>query len=452
MFQRKRLLFFSALTLILILFFAYIFNNKNFPDSKTKLPPYNKNPIQHDSQKTQKFYLSQSAFQTANRRNYLSDTDEFPKLLKEIKNDIFIVIVSSQSENSKKLRKILRKTFLKDFKGSYKFYIGNQYCKIKDEYRLKVDKCPNCHCKVDPEKEKLLTSDSENSIIEIEEPNIELERQLLDLHMENQETNDLVLLDMIDTYQNLTLKVKMAFQDTIKNMNNRNPPKWIIKTDDDSILLVKKLYSLLTEVYPIEFYPYLYLGRMFNNKVLSSDTPGLDPSHFAKWGEEEYQGYVDDRNRKYYPTNARGPTYTLSYPLAKSLFEKNDQKKDLKTYICEDTSMAIWIDERDQNLVKKALETDKYDEYSINLLRNQKTVYVDDKIDGQRVCSALCTNNNKWKPDGAIFGSIFGWVNPHKVCKTLGDYRSSVYVLGHKLEAEFIESCYQRYLGDFYGL
>ena len=334
---------------------------------------------------------------------------------------------------------------MNDFKGSYKFFIGNQYCKIKDEYRLKVDKCPNCHCKVDPEKEKLLTS--EKSILE--EPNVELERQLLDLHLENQETDDLVLLDMIDTYQNLTLKVKMAFQHTIKNVANP-PPKWIIKTDDDSILIVKKLHSLLTEVYPIELYPYLYLGRMFNNKVLSSDTPGLDPSHFAKWGEEEYQGYVDERNRKHYPTNARGPTYTLSYPLAKDLFENSD----LKTYICEDTSMGIWIDERDHNLVKKAWETDKYDEYSLNLLHKQKTIYVDDKIDGHRVCSTLCTNNKimKWKPGGFIFGSIFGWVNPHKVCKTMGDYRSSVYVLGHKLETEFIESCYERYLGDFYGL
>ena len=133
--------------------------------------------------------------------------------------DIFILIVSSPQ--NRQARDAIRHTYAYSLKNSYKFLIGNQYCQIPDSQRLKVSKCNNCNCEYDP------SISIENHLPLIKNDN--LEEVYNNVIKENDEFNDIYLIDMIDTYQNLTLKVRTGFMNLVTEVRNgkiAKTPKW----------------------------------------------------------------------------------------------------------------------------------------------------------------------------------------------------------------------------------
>ena len=77
-----------------------------------------------------------------------------------------------------------------------------------------------------------------------------------------QSEENMVMLPMIDTYQNLTLKVKLGVKWMVENTN----AKWLLKVDDDTYTDLKRLESYLEQFDHNK--PYL-IGRLVAGLQLS---------------------------------------------------------------------------------------------------------------------------------------------------------------------------------------
>ena len=107
----------------------------------------------------------------------------------------------------------------------------------------------------------------------------------------------------------------------------------------------------------------------------------------------------------YYPKYASGASgYILSLELVKYISNNYD---NLFNYICEDTSIGIWLDQGIKNGKLPSGEKE-----------NEKVVFI--------------SNHEKFKFDG------------YEYCRLLGG--KTLLVLGHKLKSTQFESCYEYYL------
>ena len=179
-------------------------------------------------------------------------------------NDLFIMIVSARGNFA--ARNKIRKTWAKNIKGNYKFLVGHHYCKLNPSQREFIPKCNNCNCNPKP---KLDLQKTKLEYLENEED----EEIYKGLDEEERIYGDLYLLDMIDTYQNLTLKVKLGLKTIYENIENGiitngrdEKPKWVMKIDDDAISLSKEIENYLTKVHNTEASKYLYMGRMYTTR------------------------------------------------------------------------------------------------------------------------------------------------------------------------------------------
>lgn len=295
---------------------------------------------------------------------------------------LFLMIISAR--NNFEERETIRNSWLHGHKN-YKFVIGNTYCKIPNHQRESLDKeaghhCNNCNCNVRPD-----LPDGEEVVLMDDPIEEHINRELI---LENKLYNDLALVPMIDTYQNLTLKVKHGIKTIVEIIDSQplsKRPQWILKIDDDSVVIPKLVEKYLTTYFPYE--KLLYAGAMV------SDSPILRSGAF---GETHYNSLHDPRN--VYPPYASGASgYVLTYDLANYI---RNNFNELYNYICEDTAIGIWLE--------KARDDD--------IFPGMKFVYV---------------SNYK------IFSN-----EEFKSCYKLADRDNHFVTLGHKMNSQKIIECY----------
>ena len=146
-----------------------------------------------------------------------------------------------------------------------------------------------------------------------------LNHQISDLKNEQTNYRDLVLLDNHeDTYFQLTRKVKLALQWSVKN----EPFDYLVKTDDDVIILLNNIVDALRKIdCPDNLYWGKYIRRLPNRRGKYKDT---------EWGNvcESYLPYCT------------GVAYVLGRQVVQAVTLYSDR---LKHFIFEDVSMGLWI-------------------------------------------------------------------------------------------------------------
>ena len=196
--------------------------------------------------------------------------------------DVMTIILTSNSENGEKQRSLIRKTWLSDkFTKSHAVF---------------------------------LVGENNNTDSKMEE-------------------NDLILLPMKDTYQNLATKTKLGIKWVVENTD----AKWIFKVDDDVYTDIRGVQNYLKQIDHTK--PYL-IGRFsfFNNGKGHSGVRVMTKKRYRdeRWIDNKY-------DKRYYPQYANGASgYIISRPIAEYITQNSDI---LETYVLEDASVGIWIDE-----------------------------------------------------------------------------------------------------------
>lgn len=136
---------------------------------------------------------------------------------------------------------------------------------------------------------------------------------------ENEAYNDIIVLDMVDSYENLTLKVIKGFEwviNTIHTNKHYNNVQYLIKVDDNYLVYVDNLLDYLDNK-KVEYYGYIRY-----NDIVVRDT--LDKNYI---NEADYEDNM-------YKPYATGPCYVLSI---KSVHKILAQSKHIPMWKNEDT-------------------------------------------------------------------------------------------------------------------
>ena len=198
-------------------------------------------------------------------------------------------------------------------------------------------------------------------------------------------------------------------EDVEKNKITR--PKWVLKVDDDAVVIPRKLISFLQSKNNGDERSknsYIYAGHMDSDKKVFKESPLTN-----RWGELQYPGIPHvSTDRKsieyYYPTYALGATgYVLEYNLVNYISKYN---QNLTNYIAEDAAVGIWIDDGVKN-------TSSLIDKRINYVSSDKVFSYNGK-----------KHMTKW------------------LCRKLGSRYSEVGVFGHRMEADDINYCWNKYI------
>lgn len=250
-----------------------------------------------------------------------------------------IILVLSSRDNFKN-RAMIRKTWAENYTDVY-FMVGQHYCQWPTEFLVNPYGCSLSHSyKLQLDNNSLNSTDSA-----LYQDHLQLQAnvqsQLLSELQSPFNTGKLVLLDMLDTYNNLTLKTKMSFQWAYQQLEEKedyvlSKQKYFMKIDDDCILRIKSYAYHLNRYYkldrPNSKHQYLLAGKLESRPTIYSK-PVLKKT---KWAEFKY-------NKPTYPPYANGNSgYTISFSILKYFAENFD---NLIVYQNEDASTGIWIDE-----------------------------------------------------------------------------------------------------------
>eukprot|EP00300_Choanocystis_sp_HF-7_P033682 c46075_g1_i1.p1 GENE.c46075_g1_i1~~c46075_g1_i1.p1 ORF type:complete len:309 (-),score=49.97 c46075_g1_i1:359-1285(-) len=160
--------------------------------------------------------------------------------------------------------------------------------------------------------------------------NSALQQELL---AEQVTTNDVVSLEMDESYYNLTLKTL-----SMVRYASENGFEGIVKTDDDTFLRVDLLVDILSRQ------PDLHSTMM--GRIKSAVVPFAEPTH--KW-------YMRDQfNETYYPDYLAGPIYYLG----RSVIEYLSAMVNPTNYRLEDVAIGIYT--RSANFSRVALHANIY--------------------------------------------------------------------------------------------
>jgi hypothetical protein len=137
-----------------------------------------------------------------------------------------------------------------------------------------------------------------------------------------EEEPDVVLLDMMDVYRTLPLKLKLGYEWALQYQFK---PNWIMKTDDDTVVRVETLEDYLEKTYNAK-----------DNVIIGGIKRGWGVPRSGKWKELTY------KPSKYpaFPLGSIG--HVVSRPVAQYIIE---HKKTLFEYQGEDISIGIWMNE-----------------------------------------------------------------------------------------------------------
>ena len=217
------------------------------------------------------------------------------------KNDLVVTVITGRGSADR--RQAIRESWGKGESDIY--FIVGKHCPYPPEDRATWDGCERAsNGTASPEwREKYLQQE------------MALTEQLL-------KEENVIMVDMIDTYKDLAHKIKLAY----KWVTDHGDPKWILKIDDDAITTVQTLERHLHDKY--DDIDYLYMGWI--NKFSPVMMEG-------KWADPLYAGH------KYYPPYANGCSgYVVSHKIAEYIVENSDE---LIEYHNEDATVGIWINE-----------------------------------------------------------------------------------------------------------
>jgi len=209
-------------------------------------------------------------------------------------------------------------------KKGYRY--GFNLDEFPDHFNLRVDQ-PCYHAstafKFSSTEHSLTDNDSEISLAKLANYNkwmehLADERNHLDNEIELY--NDILLVDTVEVYRNLPIKMLLFYQ-LLMNTNF----EFVMKTDDDCYINLPDILKMLEEMKVIGTgTDHLWIGNFRLN--FGIDTHG-------KWAEHEYHSIS-------YPPFACGSGYILSNNLVMWLATNADS---LNIYQGEDTSLGIWM-------------------------------------------------------------------------------------------------------------
>lgn len=152
----------------------------------------------------------------------------------------------------------------------------------------------------------------------------------------------LVFLDMVDIYNNLSLKTKSSFQWAYNQLPEKqnyltSKQKFFLKIDDDCLVDAKQYNQYLSKKFDLDQenskFQYLLAGVLVPHRPVRKI---FQP----KWAERKYK--INETN-PIYPMYANGNRgYVISFDIVKYIANNFDR---LITYQNEDASMGIWINE-----------------------------------------------------------------------------------------------------------
>ncbi|KAF5287976.1 hypothetical protein FQR65_LT12153 [Abscondita terminalis] len=180
--------------------------------------------------------------------------------------------------------------------------------------------------------------------------------QILHLSSEQSLHNDMLILPMIDSYKNLTLKVSNSFVWLKEQLDVGLDFKYVLKCDDDSFV---RIDNLLLEIEHIEI---MYLKANFNeaNLIDNNNSPylrvniqhddkSISPSLQLYWGYFHGKAHIQTNGKwkesnwilcDYYLPYALGGGYILSKNLI--IFIASNANY-LRHYTSEDVSVGAWL-------------------------------------------------------------------------------------------------------------
>jgi hypothetical protein len=220
----------------------------------------------------------------------------------DVLQDFPVLIMVLSGRNGFDKRAGVRETWAKD-KKNVVFLVGDKPCTIPQKYRIEW----SC----------ILLSGAVIPVAEQEEYNSSCLKEDADLKEEIAQHGDIVLLDMVDYYRALPKKVKLGYKWAIAHSN----AKWIVKTDDDSYVVMSNIERMLGSMNSSRM---IVVGHIIYNAGVPRD---------GKWAE-----FVEYKEHQYpaFPNGAHG--HAVSRNVAKFIVDHDGFE-----YQGEDVSIGIWL-------------------------------------------------------------------------------------------------------------
>ena len=173
-------------------------------------------------------------------------------------HDLAVMIISKR--DSFKARNTIRQTWAKNQKNVF-FIVGSKACEIPDNYRENLIDCTPArnYSTANPD-------DIDNHLMREQQTDYKLKIE-----------ENVVLIDVVDVYSNLTRKIKEGIHWMVSNGN----PRWLLKIDDDSVAKLETLENYLKENFSKPEFKYLYMGALRFNGIIHRD--------HEKWPEKDYR-------------------------------------------------------------------------------------------------------------------------------------------------------------------
>lgn len=250
------------------------------------------------------------------------------------------IFILSRRENFK-ARMTISKTWAKNYQNNITFIVGD-YCPTPTKFRQPWE-CTQVNLSRLPAKDA--------ATIEIQVEDYKMKQDALNEKIKTNSTNitnsksstnskniPIAMLDFIDTYRNLTLKVKKSYQYLLKKYPTAN---WFAKVDDDQYCRAEKLFAYLQNIVPLsstDKYPvndpineYIVLGKIRDNAPVM---------RYGKWNELK-KNYIKNTYPKF-PVGSAG--HVVNRKVAQFFVDNVDT---LINYQGEDVSIGIWLTKAD---------------------------------------------------------------------------------------------------------
>lgn len=216
-----------------------------------------------------------------------------------------------------------------------------------------------------------------------------------------------ILLPMMDTYDNLSLKTKLSYRWVYEMMMHQREtkipgrifPKWILKIDDDAIARLQSLEKFLETEYPFNQYPHLYFGWTVPKGGALSE---------GKWAEKKFEYQT-------FPPYCNGNAgYIISIHLARFIAIN---AFNLPSFQNEDASVGIWLASSN---------------YEIQMARQRPARTV------TNMGYNLCLKEPIWQ--GEVKTQYFATNTFKKISQLL--------LIGHKLNIQQMNFCWEHFYGE----
>jgi hypothetical protein len=277
-----------------------------------------------------------------------------------------ILVMSSRTDRVR--RDAIRETWAKG-RRDVKFLVGRYGCEIPPTNRVVPDAC------------EVLTEATESEVQDWTKVTAQVDKGLDE---EMQQHNDTLLLDMVDDYR--ALKLKLGYVWAVQNTD----ASWIIKTDDDVYLRPAAMQAWFGG-------PDLQAAPRFTMVAGSFDGPANVPRQ-GKWREIKYPlGAWPD-----YPV---GATHAVTRVLAQYVA---NHVTSLVEYEGEDVSMGVWMAQATFHKEVHLRETELFKSYrsdagAANCILDMEFLSVSHNIDTARMRACY---QHEMKGSGPVINDI----------------------------------------------